>query len=64
MQGYQWCGVKWIKLYFHEVKKILKKAWGTYLLAQEVLNSSIKLISSSIYLKLVRFQLNQKIIYS
>ena len=33
------------------MKKILKKVWGSYLLAQEVLNSTTKQISSSIYLK-------------
>ena len=64
MLGYQWCGVKRFKLYFCEQRKLGKIVWGTYLLAQEVLNSSVKLILSSIYLTLVRFQLNQKITYS
>ena len=41
---------------------MVKKVWGTYLLAQEDLISSINPISSSISLTLVRFQLDQKII--
>ena len=61
MQGYQWCGVKRIKLCFREQRKLWKKVWGAYLLAQEVLNSSIKLILSSISLMLVRFQLHKKL---
>ena len=50
MEGYQWYGVKPIKSYFRELRELWKKVWGTSLLPQVVLISSIKPISRGISL--------------
>ena len=41
-QVYQWKGVKRIKSYFRELRKLWEKVWGSFLLPQVVLISSIK----------------------
>ena len=49
-QSCQWYGVKRIKSYFGRIRKLQKKVWSTSLLPQVVLISSIKPISSSMFL--------------
>ena len=57
LRGCQFYGVKLVQLYFRELGKVWKKVWSASLLPQVVLTSSIKPISSNIFLKSLNLNL-------